>query len=143
MGTDSQQYVRFLFLAIDPAWRRLPASEQARQKVEFGDSVLRFHGRLLLRSYSLSGTRGDADLLLWMVADDLEMFQALQTMVFSTALGSYLRIAYSYLGMTRRSIYQFPDDPATTNQIAVRPQDSHFLFVCFFSQPSHHFTVIT
>lgn len=129
MVTDSQQYVRFLFLAIDPAWRRLPAEEQARQKSQFGDSLLGFHGRLLLRSYSLSGTRGDADMLLWMVADDLEQFQALQTKVFSTGLGGYLRIAYSYLGMTRRSIYQFPDDPETREGIAVQPQDSRFLFV--------------
>lgn len=124
-----RQFVRFLFLSLDPAWRRLPPAEQRAQKEEFGDALLQFHARLLLRTFSLSGTRGDADLLLWQVTDELETLTAVQTAIFSTRLGGYLRTAYSYLGMTRRSIYQFPDDPEAGTRVTVQPQDARFLFV--------------
>ncbi len=131
MTDDARQVVRFLFLSLDPAWRRIGAEEQAAHKAEFGETVQGFRARLLLRTYGLSGTRGDADLLLWQVADSLETLQALQTAVFSTRLGGYLRIAHSYLGMTRRSIYEFPPppDPERGPQVTVRPQDSGYLFV--------------
>lgn len=127
--TTKRQFVRFLFLKLEGAWRRLPADEQASHKTEFGEALLRFRAKLLLRTYSLVGARGDTDVLLWQVADDLDVFQAVQTALFSTGLGSHFRIAYSYLGMTRRSIYQFPNDPEFADRVAVLPQDSHFLFV--------------
>ena len=128
--TDSpRQYVRFLFLKLDAAWRRLEPDEQARHKAQFATTLLSFRGRLLLRSYSLSGTRGDADLLLWQVSDDVEAFQEVQTAMFSTDLAGYLSISHSYIGMTRRSIYQFPDRSDDADMITVRPQDSRYLFV--------------
>jgi chlorite dismutase len=129
MPRESRQFVRFLLLKLDPAWRRLPGSEQLAHKQEFGAAVHRFHARLLLRSYSLAGTRGDADLMLWQVADQLETFQALQTVLLSTRLGGYLSISYSFLGMTRRSIYQFPDLPEADRHIELKPQDSRYLFL--------------
>ena len=95
--TDShRQYVRFLFLKLDAAWRRLEPDEQARHKTQFATTLLSFRGRLLLRSYSLSGTRGDADLLLWQVSDDMEAFQEVQTAMFSTDLAGYLSIGDLY-----------------------------------------------
>jgi chlorite dismutase/nitrite reductase/ring-hydroxylating ferredoxin subunit len=129
MTGPARQYVRFLFLRLDPAWRRLDAAEQVAQKRELGDAILRHHVRLLLRTFSLAGTRGDADLLFWQVADDLEAFQSLQTGIFRTRLGGYLSIAHSLLGVTRRSIYEFPDDPGHAERTTVRPQDSRYLFV--------------
>jgi len=129
MSATTGQFVRFLFLQLDPAWRRLGAGEQAAHKAEFAETILGFRARLLLRTYSLSGTRGDSDILLWQVCDDLEVLQQLQTALFSTALGGYLTIPHSYLGMTRRSIYEFPSTTPQGDQVAVQPQDSRFLFV--------------
>lgn len=129
MPREPRQFVRFLLLKLDGSWRRLPAAEQIAQKQVFGAAIRQFHARLLLRSYSLVGTRGDADLMFWQVADDLETIQAFQTMILSTRLGSYLSIAYSYLGMNRRSIYQFPDLPEIDRHIEIKPQDSRYLFL--------------
>lgn len=129
MTGTARQYVRFLFLKLEPAWRRLEPDEQIRQKIQFATTLLGFRAKLLLRTYSLSGTRGDADLLLWQVGDDLEVFQEVQTAVFSTDLAGYLSIPYSYVGMTRKSIYQFPTRSGDADTILVQPQDSRFLFV--------------
>lgn len=130
MTTETRQLVRYMLLKLDPLWRRLPAPEQLEHKQEFGEAIHSFHARLLLRSYSLAGTRGDADLLLWQVADQLEILQTLQTVLFSTRLGGYLTIAYSYLGMTRRSVYQFPPvQPRDEPHIVIQPQASRYLFL--------------
>jgi chlorite dismutase len=138
MATDSHQLVRYLFLRLDPAWRRLAPTEQVAHKREFGDRLTRppsaggLRADLLLRTYSLVGTRGDADLLLWQVADGLEALQALQTAVFSTQLGAYLSVPYSYLAVNRRSTYEIPESSRSAGpaaSIAARPQDSRYLFV--------------
>ena len=126
---ERRQVVRFLFLRIDPAWRRLDPDEQIAQKKEFGETLKAFHARLLLRTYSLMGTRGECDLLLWQAAEDIETIQRLATAIFSTRLGGYLSEAFSYLGMTKRSIYEFPDDPDEATRDIINPSDNKYLFV--------------
>jgi chlorite dismutase/nitrite reductase/ring-hydroxylating ferredoxin subunit len=126
---EARQLVRYLFLKVRPEWRRLDPTRQAKQKEAFGLALKGFHGRLLLRAYSLMGTRGDADLMLWQVAENLETLQAVETAMFSTELGGYLEIPYSYLGMTKRSEYEFPDLPGEEDRTTVSPSDAKYLFV--------------
>ena len=129
MADERRQVVRYLFLKLEPAWRRLEGAEQRAQKEEFVRAIKQFHGRLLLRPYSLMGTRGDCDAMLWQVAENLETLQAVETAIFSTRLGGYLSIPYSYLGMTKRSIYEFPAMPEGGDRTVISPSDSHYLFV--------------
>src|ERR1041385_2851663 len=110
--TEKRQVVRFAFYKPDSAWRRLSAERQASSKIEFGEMIESFAGRLLLRPYGLVGIRGDCDFLLWQVAENLDALVALQTALNGTDLSAYLAIPYSYLAMTRRSIYEFPEAPA-------------------------------
>ena len=105
-------------------WRRQSAEKQIEQKVELVETIQGFKAKLLLRSYSLMGTRGDVDFMFWQAAEDLETLQALETAIFSTRMGAYLSTPYSYLAMTKRSIYEFPDDPLQDARITVTPQDS-------------------
>src|SRR3990172_1730357 len=104
-GPARRQVVKFTFFRVDAAWRLLPAEERERTKAELCAAVESFGDRLLIRSYSLVGMRGDADFLLWQIGDRLEDAQELTTAVFSTAMGPYLSVPPSYLAMTRRSIY--------------------------------------
>src|SRR3990172_13113820 len=108
-GPTQRQVVKFTFFRVDPAWRRLATEERERTKRELCAAVESFGDRLLTRSYSLVGMRGDADLLLWQIGDRLEDAQELTTAVFSTAMGPYLSVPHSYLAMTRRSIYRSPE----------------------------------
>jgi len=127
--SEKRQAVRFAFYKLDGAWRRLSADRQAASKLEFGEVIESFHGRLLLRPYGLVGIRGDCDLLLWQVAEDLDALVALQTALNRTDLGAYLGIPYSYLAMTRRSIYEFSEDPNAPSRLVIRPSDARYLFV--------------
>ncbi len=129
MSDDRRQFVRYLFLSLSPEWRRLPAATQSAQKADFVRAITQFHGRLLLRPYSLVGTRGDCDLMLWQVTETLETLQAAETAIFSTGLGQYFRIAHSYLGLTRRSEYEFGDIPGAQPSTLVNPSEAPYLFV--------------
>ena len=126
---EKRQVVRFAFYKLDSAWRRLSAERQASSKIEFGQIIESFAGRLLLRPYGLVGIRGDCDFLLWQVAENLDALVALQTALNRTDLGAYLASPYSYLAMTRRSIYEFPEDPSQPSRLVIRPSEARYLFV--------------
>src|SRR5256884_197899 len=126
---ERRQVVRFAFYKLDPAWRRLSAERQASSKIEFGEMIESFAGRLLLRPYGLVGIRGDCDFLLWQVAENLDALVALQTALNRTDLGAYLTTPYSYLAMTRRSIYEFPEDRSQPSRLVIRPSEARYLFV--------------
>src|SRR5256885_16509069 len=108
---EKRQVVRFAFYKLDSAWRRLSAERQAASKIEFGETIESFNGRLLLRPYGLVGIRGDCDFLLWQVAEDLDSLVALQTALNRSDLGADLALPYSYLAMTPAPVYEFPQDP--------------------------------
>src|SRR5437870_5451655 len=131
---ERRQVVRFAFYKLDTAWRRLSAERQASSKIEFGETIESFNGHLLLRPYGLVGIRGDCDFLLWQVAEDLDSLVALQTALNRTDLGAYLTLPYSYLAMTRRSIYEFPEDPGQPSRLQIRPSDARYLFVYPFTK---------
>src|SRR5438034_2744646 len=121
--SEKRQVVRFAFYKLDSAWRRLSARSRARSKIGFGGIIESFPGRLLLRPYGLVGIRGDCDFLLWQVAENLDALVALQTALNRTDLGAYLTSPYSYLAMTRRSIYERSEEHTSELQ-------SHSDLVC-------------
>ncbi|MBI4543470.1 MAG: chlorite dismutase family protein, partial [Gemmatimonadetes bacterium] len=127
---ERRQVVRYAFYHLDPTWRRLPAADQAAHKAEFAATIEGFAARMLLRTYSLVGVRGDADVLLWQVAEGVDTLQALQAALNRTRLGAHLAVPYSYLAMTRRSIYVSPEEPGgAADRTLVRPGDAQYLFV--------------
>ena len=125
-----RQVVKFTLYRVDPAWRLLPRQQREEGKLELCRAVESFGHRLLIRSYSLMGMRGDADFLLWQVGDRLEEIQELATAVFSTAMGPHLSVPYSYLAMTRRSIYVSPEErDSGADRTTLSPGDAKYLFV--------------
>jgi chlorite dismutase len=72
-----RQVVKFSFYRVDPAWRGLPPTERQAHKAALCETVAAFADRLQVRSYSVAGMRGDADILLWQVGDRLDDIQEL------------------------------------------------------------------
>src|SRR5436190_21499384 len=127
--SEKRQVVRFAFYKLDPAWRRLSAERQASSKIEFGEMIESFAGRLLLRPYGLVGIRGDCDFLLWQVAETLDALVALPTALNRTDLVAYLTSPYSYLAMTRRSIYEFPAYPSQPSRLVTWQSPARYRLV--------------
>jgi len=104
-GDDRRQYVNFAFYKADPVWRRLPAEERKRGKCEFVEVVKSYEQDMLVVAYSLVGIRGDCDFMLWRIGYDPLKLQEMSAQLLATGLGNYLITPYSYLSMTKRSVY--------------------------------------
>jgi chlorite dismutase len=100
-----RDFVKYSFFKVAPEWRRLPQWDRERSKGQFADVLAEFSDRVTSASYSLVGTRGDVDFLLWKISPTLEAITELVAQLNRTELGKFLSIPHSYLAMTRRSPY--------------------------------------
>ena len=106
MAQETQRYfVKYTFFKVDLEWRRLVQGDRERSKMEFAAVVDELGSQISINSYSLLGTRGDADFMLWKVSPSLELLDGLASQINRTELGKYLHTPHSYLAMTRRSPY--------------------------------------
>jgi chlorite dismutase len=130
MTTETtSQIVKYTFYKVDPRWRRLPSEARAQDKRELAE-VLNSASGMMVRTYSLMGMRSDAEIMVWTVSEDLEHVQSLATNVGRTHLGTYLDITYSYLAITRNSIYlDDHDHEGGENRTRIRPMGRPYLFV--------------
>ena len=135
-----REFVRFSVFRLDPTWRRLPAEERERHKDELEAVVREWGKKMMIYAYSLVGTRGDADFLLWQASRQMEQLLQLQAALNRTQLGGYLELSYSFFAMTKRSIYlnryeeeyvkkYGGEDVLDTARVAINPQGSKYLFV--------------
>jgi chlorite dismutase len=118
-----RQFVKYTFLKVDPAWRRLDEAERARHKREFLAACEDFASERLLRAFSLMGTRGDADLLLLSQATNLERIHELHVVLAQSGLMKWCETPYSFLAMTKPSEY------SEESRLEVRPAHAKYLFV--------------
>ncbi len=130
---QSYRYVKYTFFRLDAEWRRLPDDQRRASKDEFLGE-LRKYEQLSPRAYSLVGTRGDADFMLWLITDSLDTIQKLHSDLLNTGLGKYLSTPYSYLAMLRPSEYfGKPSDPELAG--------SKYLFVYPFTKKREWYSI--
>jgi chlorite dismutase len=118
-----RHFVKYTFLKVDPAWRRLDDAERARHKREFLAACEDFASERLLRAFSLVGTRGDADMMLLSQATNLERIHEFHVVLAQSGLMKWCETPYSYLAMTKPSEY------SDESRLQVRPAHAKYLFV--------------
>jgi chlorite dismutase len=109
---SARHFVKYTFLKLDPAWRRTDTSDRARDKQEFAAACEDFADGHLLQSFSLVGTRGDAELLLISEAENLERIHEFHVVLAQSGLMRWADIPHSFLGMRKSSEYS--EDERTT-----------------------------
>ena len=102
---EPRDFVKYTFFHLRPEWRRLPRSERDVGKARFASVLETPPEGVLLRTYSLTGLKADAEMMVWSIATELAPIQELHARLLGSPLGGYLDTAYSYLGMARRSEY--------------------------------------
>jgi chlorite dismutase len=104
---EDRKLMRYVFYQVDPAWRRLPDEERSLQKKEFADLVnnAAVEAAVEAHPYSTVGMRADCDFGLWVIAASPEQIQSLQAQINGTGLGRSMTTTYSYLAMTKKSMY--------------------------------------
>ncbi|MGH2870846.1 MAG: chlorite dismutase family protein, partial [Solirubrobacteraceae bacterium] len=119
----ARHFVKFTFLKVDPAWRRLDEEQRTVDKVQFAAACDDFADGHLLRAFTLVGTRGDADLMLLSQAQNLERIHEFHVVLAQSGLMKWCSVPYSYLAMTKRSEY------SDESRLEVRPGNAKYLFV--------------
>ena len=119
----TRHFVKYTFLKVDPAWRRLDDEQRAADKREFIAACADFADGHLLRSFSLVGTRGDADLMLLSQAQNLERIHEFHVVLAQSGLMKWCTAPYSLLAMTKPSEY------SDESRLEVRPGHGKYLFV--------------
>jgi chlorite dismutase len=118
-----RHFVKYTFLKLDRAWRRLDGEERAVHKREFLAACEDFGTDHLLQSFSLVGTRGDVDLMLVTEAENLDRIHEFHVVLAQSGLMKWAEQPYSFLGMRKTSEYS--DEERTIP----RPFRGKYLFV--------------
>jgi len=131
----SRQFVRFAFYRLDPAWRRRGDTERAADRdelVRLLEETAALDG-VVLRTYSLVGTRGDADFMVWLISDDLEQHHRFSARLNHLRMAGYLSSPYHYFAMTKKSMYvdrhEHAGQEGRSNRMIIVPGTRRFLFV--------------
>ncbi len=127
--------MKYTFLKVDPAWRRLPDAERAAHKREFVAACEDFASERLLRAFSTVGTRGDTDLMLLSQATNLEWIHEFHVVLAQSGLMKWCTQPYSFLAMTKPSEY------SDESRLEVRPAHSKYLFVYPFVKTRAWYTM--
>lgn len=131
-GTPSQ-VVKFTFFRLSPGFRNLPPEAKADACHAFARVVEKAPEDVIVGSYSTVGTRGDCDLLLWVIGAGVEDIQSFHAALNATPLAGHLSVAHSFLSVTRRSQYvkaHARADPSGHGSVrTVVPGRGKFLFV--------------
>jgi len=101
----SRHFVKYTFLKMDLAWRRLDCTQREQDKRELMAACEDFADGHLLQAFSLVGTRGDAELLLISEAENLERIHELHVVMAQSGLMHWAETPYSFLGMRKSSEY--------------------------------------
>ena len=127
-----RQYVSFTFYKLDPAFRRLPQEERDKGMKEFIDILEEYDNStdMILLCYSMVGIRGDVDIMTWRICYSMEEFQKMTTRLLQTGLGKYLNVPFTYLSMTKRSMYMdFINPEHEEDRTHIIPGKAKYLFI--------------
>ena len=104
-----RHFVKYTFLKLDPAWRRLDDAERAEHKREFLAACDDFASDHLLQAFSLVGTRGDTDLMLVVEAENLDRIHEFHVVLAQSGLMKWAARSSSssrrHAGSSWRNVY--------------------------------------
>lgn len=126
-----RQFVKYTFWKVDATALRWPDGERATAADELASILDQRAASGTLLTYSTVGLRGDADILVWQAADEVEQIQQAESSWRGTILGPHLQTAHSFLAMMRPSPYlgrhRHPDQEGRRTRL--KPAGQRYLFV--------------
>lgn len=124
-----KQFANFMFLRVNPDWRKLDSEAKRIYKGEFANVFESFRDDFLLFNYSLVGFDSKADLMFWRIGTSLDRVQDMTAKLYRTNLGSYLETVDNYLSITKRMM--FVDTPSDDRQrVTAGASKYHFFYPC-------------
>lgn len=128
-----KQFVNFMFLRVNPDWRKLNPATKSIFKAEFQTIFNEFSEHFLLYSYSLVGFDSKADLMFWRIGNSLDLIQEMTAKLYRTNLGSFLETADNYLSITKKMMF-LPANEDTNSEdryhVKAGAKKYHFVYPC-------------
>ncbi|MBW3612895.1 MAG: chlorite dismutase family protein [Chloroflexi bacterium] len=124
---SDERFVHAWLLRLDPAWRRLDATQRRADLDAFCAAAERAERRLLQLSYSTIGLRAEGELLLWRMAERIEDVEETAAELLAAGIGRWMSPSLSMIGMTRPS--QYVKRPTTQEQSLFTGERSRYLVV--------------
>ena len=127
-----KQFINFMFLRVNPDWRKTPAETKQIFKREFQNVFDEFGNNLLLFSYSLVGFDSKADLMFWRIGSNLDLIQEMTARLYRTNLGSFLETTDNYLSFTKKRMFIGSNENNTEDRfhVVAGAKKYHFLYPC-------------
>ncbi len=128
-----KQFVNFMFLRVNPDWRKLDTETKYAFRHEFLNVFEQYHEDMLLFSYSLVGFDSKADLMFWRIGNSLDLIQEMTARLYRTNLGSYLETTDNYLSVTKKRMFiPFIENSNLEDRfhIVAGAKKYHFLYPC-------------
>lgn len=126
-----RQFVNFMFIKVDRAFRRESAEVKAEARRELAEIVNRYSGPMMVFPYTTVGLKSNTDFMLWRISYDISLFQQMAADINKSQLGQWLDVPVSYLSMTKHS--QYVDEHVHEGQegrrLRIVPGKRPYLFV--------------
>lgn len=118
-----RQFVNFAFYQADREWLLLDEETRRKGVAELAGTINSFSGKMLIYPYSTFGVKAETDFLIWRISYNLDDFEEMSAAIRRTHFGKYLKTPYSFLAMTKTSIYiddhEHEGQEASRNRIVV------------------------
>lgn len=128
-----KQFVNFMFLRVNPAWRKLDAPTKQLFKSEFASVFENFRKDLILFSYSLVGFDSKADLMFWRIGTSLDLIQEMTAKLYRTDFGSYIETTDNYLSATKKMMFLEANEDSNAEDryhVKAGAKKYHFVYPC-------------
>jgi chlorite dismutase len=125
------RFVQALALGLDPAWRRLPATQRCESAQELAAAVSK-GSPVVTHCYSMVGLQPGADMLLWSLGPTLESLEERAAMALRSGMGTWLSVKESFLGVIQPS--QYVKKPTPQEQSLFTGERSRYLIVYPFTK---------
>jgi chlorite dismutase len=130
-----RHFVKYTFLSVDPAWRRLDAEQRLQDKLEFLAACENVGEDHLLQAFSLVGIRGDADLMISLETENLDRIHEFGVVLGQSGLMKWCTTPYAFLGMRKGSEY------SEEQRYVPRPFRGKYVFVYPFVKRRDWYTL--
>jgi len=128
-----KQFVNFMFLRVNPDWRKLNLETKRSFKSEFQTVFNKFSETLLLFSYSLVGFDSKADLMFWRIGNSLDAIQEMTAKLYRTNLGSFIETTDNYLSVTKKMMFLPTNENGNAEDryhVKAGEKKYHFVYPC-------------
>ena len=128
---NEARFVHALALGLDPAWRRLPATQRCESAEQLAAAVNK-ESHVVTHCYSMVGLQPGADMLLWSLGPNLESLEERAALALRSGMGTWLSARESFLGVIQPS--QYVKKPTPQEQSLFSGQRSRYLVVYPFTK---------